>query len=84
MIQVYNVAFEDQVTLNDMVSVLQRHTGKDIQPNYGPERRGDVRHSRADIAKIQKLLGYQPSVLFEEGLQRVYQWYQENQDVLNS
>lgn len=82
--QVYNVACGDQVTLNDMVEVLQKHTGKEIAPLYGPERPGDVRHSRADISKIKRLLAYEPTVLFEEGLQRVYQWYKDHQHVLNS
>ena len=82
--QIYNVACGDQVTLNQMVSALQKITGKNIEPNYGEERNGDVRHSRADISKITKRLGYQPVVLFEEGLRHVYQWYKENDDVPNS
>ena len=82
--QVYNVACGDQVTLNDMVNMLKRFTGKNIDPLYGPERPGDVRHSRADISKIKRLLGYEPKVLFEEGLEEVYKWYQNHQNVLDS
>ena len=82
--QVYNVACGDQVTLNDMVDLLKRFTGKNIDPLYGPERPGDVRHSLADISKIKKLLGYEPKVLFEEGLEEVYKWYQNHQNVLDS
>ncbi len=82
--EVYNVACGDQVTLNEMVEALQRITNKSIEPLYGPERSGDVRHSRADIGKISRMLGYKPTVLFEEGLSRVYHWYKENQYVLNS
>lgn len=82
--QVYNVACGDQITLNDMVDMLKRFTGKNIVPLYGPERPGDVRHSCADISKIKKLLGYEPNVLFQEGLEKVYKWYQNHQNALDS
>ncbi len=72
--QVYNVACGDQVTLNDMVKMLQQITGKDIQPLYGPERPGDVKHSLADISKIQSKLGYRPQVLMQDGMKEVYEW----------
>jgi len=74
---VYNVACGEQNTLNEMVACLQKITGKNIQPEYGPERIGDVKHSKADIEKIQKYLGYKPQVLFSEGLQKVFNWYAE-------
>lgn len=82
--EVYNVACGDQVTLNEMVEILQQYTGKDIKPAYGSERSGDVKHSRADISKIKRLLNYEPKVHFADGLSKVYKWYKENQDVLNS
>ena len=82
--EVYNVACGNQVTLNEMVEVLQQHTDKDIKPTYGPERSGDVKHSRADISKIKRLLNYEPKVHFAEGLSEVYQWYKKNQVVHNS
>lgn len=77
MNQVYNVACGDQVSLNELMEMLQRISGKEIQPNYGKERPGDVKHSRADISKISRLLGYKPKVRFEEGLERVYEWYKQ-------
>lgn len=76
--QVYNVACGEQTTLNEMVSILQLVSGKNIKAAHGPERAGDVRHSKADISKIQTLLGYRPEVLFQEGLARVFQWYVKN------
>lgn len=75
--QVYNVACGEQVSLNEMVEMLCRITGKNIKPEYGPERTGDVKHSKADISKIQRHLGYQPRVKMYEGLERVYQYYLE-------
>ncbi|MBK6264855.1 GDP-mannose 4,6-dehydratase [Marivirga sp. S37H4] len=75
--QVYNVACGDQVSLNEMISMLNEISGKNIKANYGPERAGDVKHSKADISKITQTLGYQPKVRFREGLEKVYQWYKE-------
>ena len=50
-------------------------TGKNIQAKYEPPRTGDIRHSQADIALPEKMLGYKPLVHFEEGLQRTWAWY---------
>ena len=74
--EVMNTACGDQISLNEMITMLQEMTGKDIKPVYGPERPGDVKHSKASIDKITKLLGYQPTVRFREGLEIVYEWYQ--------
>ena len=76
--EIYNVACNDRITLNEMVSALQEISGKEIEPIHGPERPGDVRHSEADIRKIKKLLGYEPIVLFREGLENVYRWYEKD------
>lgn len=76
--QVYNVACGEQTTLNEMVDSLKMISGKQIDPIYGPERPGDVKHSKADISKIKERLAYKPSVRFDEGLKRVFQWYLEN------
>ncbi len=73
--QVYNVACGEQVSLNQVVDMLRRISGKDLQPVYGSERPGDVRHSHADIFKIRHHLGYEPRVYMQEGLRRVYQYY---------
>jgi len=62
------------VDLNGMVDMLRQITGKDIRPEYGPERPGDVKHSKADISKIRHHLGYTPQVRMLEGLRRVYQY----------
>ncbi|MBK6620307.1 MAG: SDR family oxidoreductase [Saprospirales bacterium] len=75
--QVYNVACGEQISLNDMVDMLRQITGKDIQALYGPERAGDVKHSKADISKIRKVLGFEPKVRMQEGLRRVFQYYSE-------
>lgn len=78
--EVFNVACGDQVSLNEMIVMLQGIAKKEIQPIYGPERPGDVRHSRAQITKSEEILGYSPRFRFEEGLELVYQWYGEQDE----
>jgi UDP-N-acetylglucosamine/UDP-N-acetylgalactosamine 4-epimerase len=76
--KVYNVACGEQTTLNEMVEILQAVSNKKIGAIHGPERSGDIKHSKADISKIKTSLGYQPSVFFADGLRRVYQWLSSN------
>jgi UDP-N-acetylglucosamine/UDP-N-acetylgalactosamine 4-epimerase len=73
--QIYNVACGEQTTLNEMVEILKGVSGKSLNAIHGPERSGDIKHSKADISKIKNLLGYSPTVLFAEGLKNVYRWY---------
>ncbi len=75
--QIYNMACGEQTSLNRMIEMLQEISGKNIAPTYGPERAGDVKHSKADISKIKNLLEYKPKVFFEEGLRNIYGWYEE-------
>lgn len=70
--QIYNGAYGGQVSLNRMVNYLEELSGKRVAVNYGPERKGDVKHSLADITRAQRLLGYSPKVDFKEGLRRTY------------
>ena len=74
----YNTACNDQITLNQLVKYLAVITGNNAKVKYGPERPGDVRHSFADISKAQNLLGYNPEVLFKEGLESTVNWYIKN------
>ena len=50
----------------------------DIEPNFGPDRAGDIKHSNADISKARELLGYDPEWSFERGIQAAIEWYKEN------
>ena len=76
--QVYNVACGKATSLNEMVGLLNEISGKNIEPQYREERKGDVKHSMASIEKIKKELGYSPQVYFKEGLEKVYNWYKNN------
>lgn len=73
--EVMNMACGDQVTLNEMVEMLKEISEKVITAQYGPERKGDVRHSKASIEKIGKILSYEPKYRFRNGLEIVFDWY---------
>jgi nucleoside-diphosphate-sugar epimerase len=73
--QVFNVATARQVTLNQTYKLLQKLTGYSGAPSYGPERQGDIKHSFADIGRVETALGYKPKVDYEEGLRRTVEWY---------
>ncbi|WBA41287.1 SDR family oxidoreductase [Hymenobacter canadensis] len=77
--QVYNVAVADRTSLNDLFNILKAEAGSDITPEYGPDRAGDIRDSLADISKANNLLGYQPQIRIQEGLQKTLSWFKENQ-----
>ena len=75
---VMNVACGDQISLNEIVDLLKNITQKTIQTNYAPERKGDVRHSKASIEKIMKLINYVPKIKFREGIEVTIDWYKKN------
>ena len=58
----------------------KRISGNEVIVTYGPERLGDVKHSRASIKKAKDLLGYRPETMFEEGLIKTFKWYLEVYD----
>ncbi len=72
--QVINVATNGRVSLNQLWHEVQRLLGTSLTPVYGPARAGDVRDSQAAIEKAARLLGYQPTVTFDEGLRRTVEW----------
>jgi UDP-N-acetylglucosamine/UDP-N-acetylgalactosamine 4-epimerase len=79
--EVFNIAFGEQTTLNDLFETLKGIAGSDLAPKYGPERSGDVKHSLADISKAGKILGYSPEVSVREGLKKSFEWYRERHNL---
>ena len=81
---VYNTAFGDRTTLNDLMTSLKKYLSifdpaiADIQTIYGPNRAGDIPHSLASIDKARKLLGYNPEFNMQQGLEQAVAWYWEN------
>jgi nucleoside-diphosphate-sugar epimerase len=74
--KVFNGGTSARISLNEVVKLLGKITGKTIQPKYDPPRNGDIRDSQADISLARKGLGYEPIVHFEEGLKRTWDWYE--------
>ena len=81
---VYNTAFGDRTTLNDLVKYLKQFLSEfdskinDVEVIHGPNRAGDIPHSLASIEKAKTLLNYSPKHSFQEGLKEAVQWYWEN------
>jgi UDP-N-acetylglucosamine/UDP-N-acetylgalactosamine 4-epimerase len=76
--QAYNIAYGGREYLIDIYKQLLNALGKDIQPVFGPERKGDIKHSNADISKAREMLGYSPEWSFEKGILSAIEWYKEN------
>ncbi len=74
---VFNIGCGKRFTLNHLVEVLNELLGASIEPEYKVPRPGDVRHSMASIDKAREVLGYDPPVSFEEGLERTVSWFRE-------
>ena len=72
---VFNGGTGARITLNQVLKLLEKITGKKIEARYDPPRSGDIRDSQADITLARKVLGYEPRVQFEEGLRRTWDWY---------
>ena len=72
---VFNGGTGQRITLNQVLKLLEKITGKKIQAKYDPPRAGDIRESQADITLARNLLGYEPHVSFEDGLRRTWEWY---------
>jgi nucleoside-diphosphate-sugar epimerase len=77
--EVINVATGGRISLNLLFRTVRDLVGADIEPSYEAPRPGDVKDSQADIAKAQRLLGYQPIVSFDEGLRNTVNWYRGTQ-----
>lgn len=76
--QVYNIAFGQKTTLNELFEFIKEIAGSDLAPKYGPERDGDIRHSLADISKAKKWIGYDPAITVKQGLKIAFEWYRQH------
>ena len=75
--EVFNIAYGSREYLIDIYHALTKALGKDIEPNFAPDRPGDIKHSNADISKAKRLLGYDPQYDFEKGLNEAIDWYKK-------
>jgi len=76
--EAFNIAYGGREFLIDIYYGLTKALGVDIEPNFGPDRPGDIKHSNADISKAKELLGYAPDWSFDRGIQAAIEWYKEN------
>ncbi len=82
--QVYNTAFSERTTLNQLVGYLKEFLGEfdrkilEVEPTHGPNRAGDIPHSLASVDKAKSLLGYDPQYSMREGLKEAVEWYWNN------
>jgi UDP-N-acetylglucosamine 4-epimerase len=80
--QIYNIALGSKTSLNQLYDQIASLVGFSGKPVYGPDRKGDIRDSLADISRAKALLAYQPSISVREGLEKTFQWYRNNASVL--
>lgn len=76
--QAFNIAYGGREYLIDIYNSLCKALNVSITPQFGPERKGDIRHSNADISKAQCLLHYHPDYSFETGIKLAIDWYKAN------
>lgn len=76
--QAFNIAYGGREYLLDLYYVITESLGVDIEPLFGPDRKGDIKHSNADISKAKRLLGYDPEYDFKRGLNEAIAWYRAN------
>jgi nucleoside-diphosphate-sugar epimerase len=73
-----NIACGLRISLLDLITELNSLLGTNLEPIFAPERKGDVRHSQADIGRAREKLGYEPKVGLREGLARTIEWMRES------
>lgn len=78
--EAFNIGCGIQTSLNQLIEKLNNILGGQFEPKYEPARKGDVRHSVADVSKAAKILGYSPAISLETGLQHVLDWYRNRPD----
>ncbi len=76
--EAFNIAYGGREYLIDIYYSLTKALGVEIEPNFGPDRAGDIKHSNADISKAKAMLGYEPEYNFERGLEEAIEWYKNN------
>ncbi len=76
--EAFNIAYGGREYLIDIYSSLTRALGVGIEPVFGPDRAGDIKHSNANIDKAKRLLGYAPDWSFDRGIEAAVDWYREN------
>jgi len=78
--EVFNIASGSRISLQEVKRLIEHYTGEKLQCNKKPSRKGDVRHTHADISKAKKKLGYSPTVDFKTGLVETIHWFKRRRN----
>ena len=76
--EAFNIAYGGREYLIDIYYGLTEALGVNIEPNFGPDRTGDIKHSNADISKAKEMIGYDPEWDFDKGIKAAIEWYKTN------
>lgn len=74
--EVFNVAHGERTSVNEIKGLIEKYTGRKLDLEKRPARLGDVLHTHADVSKAKKILGYKPTIKFEEGLKKTIEWFE--------
>ena len=74
---VYNIASGRRISIQELATLITRLTGRDsdLEPVFDKPRKGDVRHSLADISRARAVMGYKPEYSLERGLEETLRWF---------
>ncbi|MBD3414488.1 MAG: NAD-dependent epimerase/dehydratase family protein [Candidatus Aminicenantes bacterium] len=78
---IINIATSFRISLNELIKLLKDITGKEIKPIHTEPRKGDIKHSLADISRAKKLIGYRPLLDLKQGLVKTLQWMKQDLDI---
>jgi len=76
--RVFNLGYGKRLSINQLVEKMLELLDSSLEPRFGPERPGDVRHSQADVSRARQVLGFRPAGDALDGLARAIDWYREN------
>lgn len=80
--QIFNIAYGQSVSVNQLFQTIKQHTAATVEPVYKAERKGDIRQSFADTTKAQTLLDYHPGIDISKGLEITLDWFKANAEML--
>lgn len=75
--EVVNIACGEHITINKIIERINELTGKSVRPKHVDARPGDIKHSWADIQLAENVIGYRPTIKFDDGLERTVRWYSD-------
>eukprot|EP00977_Amphora_coffeiformis_P005676 scaffold1192_cov169-Amphora_coffeaeformis.AAC.8 len=81
--QIFNLGKGSGTSLKEFIDLVQKHVGKKAQIQVLPDQPGDVPYTCADVSKAERLLGYESTVSFEEGIRRTVAWYRSTYGISN-